>query len=48
MSRLVKISYNQHLERIYKLDIEQGIIASAFFTNEEDMISLAKRPPKKS
>jgi hypothetical protein len=47
-SRLVKISHNQRLRRIYKLDIEQGIIASAFLTNKEDMISLVERPPKKS
>jgi hypothetical protein len=44
----VKISYNQHLRNIHKLNIEQGIIVSAFLTNREDMISLVERPPKKS
>jgi hypothetical protein len=47
-SRLVKISCNQRLGRIHKLDIEQGIIASAFLADREDMISLVERPPKKS
>jgi hypothetical protein len=48
INRLIYISYNQCLERIYKLDIKQDIIAFIFLINKEDIISLVKKPFKKS